>query len=423
MNRLSFVLPLLAISLLFTFGHGLTAPAPLDAAVENTFLGLLVTTEGSPTLGTTGGSPETTADNDQPLLFGWPFGANTSFTSLWLDGEAVSLRDTPPGAGPVSDGDAITTTWRVGDVEVTQTHALAPNPYTSRPDTVRITTTLRNTGAATHTVGVRVLLDLQVGGSDAPTALIPGDGVITTERDYRTPIPPFYRFFGAAAGGPDAVQALGLLTGPGVTPPNRVVLGRWSALDRTVWEYTATPEAPLDDSALALWWEPAPLPPGATRTLSTAYGLARRVTGDAWFDAPVRVGCAERGFTVTLWVRNRGERAWAGGQAVLTLPAGLVLAEGETAVKAMGDVPPGGARSVTWHLVAAQPGDWAYSAAVSFAEGDPLATEGTVRVLPCAGTPTPTVTPTVTVAPSVTPTTTVGRSVYLPLIRKGNRGP
>ena len=263
MNRLSFVLPLFAISLLFTSAHGLTPPAPLDTAVENPFLGLLVTTGGSPTLGTTGGSPKTTADDDQPLLFGWPFGANTSFTSLWLDGEAVSLRDTPPNTGPVSDGDAITTTWMVGDVEVTQTHALARNPYPGRPDTMRITTTLRNTGA-THTVGVRVRLDPQVGGSDAPTVLIPsaglrtgpGEGVVTTEREYRSPIPPFYRLFGVATGEPDAVQALGLLASPGMTPPDRVVLGRWSVLDGTIWEYTVTPATLLDDSALALWWTP-----------------------------------------------------------------------------------------------------------------------------------------------------------------------
>jgi len=310
---------LIPLALLFSFSllfsHSLTTPTPLDAAVENPFLGLLVTTEGSPALGTTGGSPETTADDDQPLLFGWPFGANTSFTSLWLDAEAVSLRDTPPAGGPVSDGAAITTTWVVGDIEVTQTHALASNPYSGRPDTTLITTTLRNTGAATHTVGVRVLLDLQVGGSDAPTVLIPsaglrtgpGEGVVTTEREYRSPIPPFYRLFGVATGEPDAVQALGLLASPGMTPPDRVVLGRWSVLDGTVWEYTVTPATLLDDSALVLWWDPAPLVPEAARTFSTFYGLARWVTGDTWFDAPVRVRCAERGLTATLWVRNRGE--------------------------------------------------------------------------------------------------------------------
>lgn len=100
---------------------------------------------------------------------------------MWIDGAATSLRDTTPTAGPTAEGDAIMITWTVGEVEIIQTHALATNPYTGRPDTMQVTTTLRNTGAAEHEAGVRVLLDVLVGGSDVATLLVPGAGVVTTE--------------------------------------------------------------------------------------------------------------------------------------------------------------------------------------------------------------------------------------------------
>lgn len=421
-------------------------PAPLDAAVSNAFLDLLVNDAGSPALRTTGGSPATPADDDQPLLFG----ANTSFTSVWIDGTATSLRDTAPTAGPTADGDAITTAWAVGEVEITQTHALATNPYTGRPDTMQVTTTLRNTGATEHTAGVRVLLDVLVGGSDVATLLIPSTGlragpdagVVTTEQDYQATLPLFYRIFGEAESQPDAVQALGLLVAPETTPPDRFVVGEWSELDATVWDYTVTPDAALDDSAVAMWWAPASLAPGATRSVTAFYGLAGWVATEAWFDAPAGVACEDRGFTAMLWVRNQGEAAWTGGQATLTLPAGLALAEGESITRPLGDVPAGDTRSVTWRLVATQVGDWTYSAQVTFAEGDPLTAEGTVSVPACDGTSTPTHTPTATLpatatltpatpvpvqasptlTPTGTPTTTEEWDVYLPLIRRDDQG-
>jgi len=429
---LSLLLPVLSLAI--AFSQPAVAPAPLDAAVSNASLDLLVNDAGSPALRTTGGSPTTPADDDEPLLFG----ANTSFTSVWIDGTATSLRDTAPTAGPTASGDAITTTWMVGEIEITQTHALVTNPYTGRPDTMQVTTTLHNAGATEHTAGVRVLLDVLVGGSDVATLLVPGVGVVTTEQDYQAALPPFYRIFGEARGQPDAVQALGLLVAPGTTLPDRFVVGEWSGLDATVWDYTITPDAALDDSAVALWWAPAPLAPGAMRSVTTFYGLAGWVAADVWFDAPTGVTCEDRGFTAMLWVRNRDGTARTGGQATLTLPAGLALAEGETATRTLGDVPAGNAQSISWQLVATQAGDWTYSAQITFTEGEPLTAEGTVSVPACDGTPTPTPTPTATLPATATltpttpvpvqasptptlagtPTTTEEWDVYLPLIRR-----
>jgi hypothetical protein len=428
MKYLSLSLLLPVLSLAIAFSQPAIMPAPLDAAVSNAFLDLLVNDAGAPALRTTGGTPTTPADDDEPLLFG----ANTSFTSVWIDGTATSLRDTTPTAGPTAEGDAITTTWTVGEIEITQTHALATNPYTGRPDTMQVTTTLRNAGASEHEAGVRVLLDVLVGGSDVATLLVPGAGVVTTEQDYQATLPLFYRIFGEAESQPDAVQALGLLVAPGTTPPDRFVVGRWSELDATVWDYTVTPDAALDDSAVAMWWAPASLAPGATRSVTTFYGLADWTAADAWFDAPAGVTCDEREFTATLWVRNRGETARTGGEATLTLPAGLALAEGETAAKMLEDVPPQDARSIVWRLVATQTGDWTYSAQVTFTEGESLTAGGTMSVPACDGTPTPTNTPTATMTvtvtlapitsptltPTGTPTTTEEWDVYLPLIRR-----
>jgi len=65
-------------------------------------------------------------------------------------------------------------------------------------------------------------------------------------------------------------------------------------------------------------------------------------------------------FVLSVRVSNVGEQVAAGVSLSLdmSMAQGLMLAPGESLVKMVGNVPPGGSRDVSWSLIALNPGDW-----------------------------------------------------------------
>ncbi len=177
------------------------------------------------------------------------------------------------------------------------------------------------------------------------------------------------------------------------------------------------PNRPVGDSAVALYWEPKELAPGAAATWVTYYGLAGVGGGNAWIDAPVNITSDEPGFSATLWVTNLSDADFTGGEARIVLPQGLRLAEGETERKPMASVPVnGGAQSVTWRLVGDGQADatYPYSATVTFQAGSgPLSADASVAYRYLAP-PAPTV--TTEPSPTATPTNTPVPPVVAPVV-------
>jgi len=266
-------LSLAILLIMVTASRSNVAAAP-GVSLSNAFVEALVTKEGSLVMGTTGGDPGTPDDDNKPLLGTYPDESTTSFTSLRIDSQDFSLRDQPPASGPIQVGEAIVTAWRLADIAVDQIHDLAVNPYTGRPDVVRIQYVITNTSQITHQVGARVLLDVTVGDNDGSAYLVPGAGQVQAEREWQAPdIPGDYLAFESPDYAAASLTAQGILTGHSATTPDRFVIAPWAGLDGSVWDYDVTPGTPLGDSATALWWLPRPVGPGQTLTLTTFYGL------------------------------------------------------------------------------------------------------------------------------------------------------
>ena len=67
--------------------------------------------------------------------------------------------------------------------------------------------------------------------------------------------------------------------GPGIDRPDKVVLSNWKRLSDSPWAFDVNPQRnftlipySINDSAIALFWEPAPVGRGASRRLSFAMG-------------------------------------------------------------------------------------------------------------------------------------------------------
>ena len=259
------------------------------------------------------------------------------------------------------------------------------------------------------------MLDIAIGrvgpvveGDGAPY-FVPGAGNLTHEAEFTGNIPAIWKAFESLDFDPASTKGQGILVGPGAIPPDRLVLARWGRYEQGdgirfyPWDYSVDPAAGLTlDSAVAVYWNPRDLSPGASRTVTTFDGLAGPGGGQAWIDAPVALQCPDLTFSVTHWVANTGDEPFTNGSSTIALPNELQIVDGP-ATQPLNTIQPGAARSATWQL-RPQPGlqgNFSYSVTSQFETGtQPLTTGSSVQVPLCATPEPPTPIPTPTATPS-----------------------
>ncbi len=387
--------------------------------VTNAFVRADIGPSGVWALGTTGGDPGTLLDDDKELLYGFRPGGNSQLGSSFTTIRVVSpagVFDTVPvvAADQVDQGDRVATVWLTQAqhrVRVTQTLRIVPNAYSGYPDAVAFRYDLANLDSVTVALGVRTLLDVQIGATDGAPYIVPGVGSVTQEREFVGEfVPPFWLAFESQVFDPNQLRGLGLLRGPDLTPPDRMVIARWRHIQDTQWDYAIEPtEAVTVDSAVALYWQPQEVAPGAVRTIQSLYGVAGSRGGSAFLTAPLSASCGTS-FVAALFVSNFDPAPLSGGLATVVLPPGLRLVAGESATKPMPEIAPGGTGSVAWQLVlgAAEQGPRRIQANAVFDGGRQFAAQADLDAICLTPTPSPThpatPSPTPTLAPTATPT-------------------
>lgn len=302
--------------------------------------------------------------SEYKIMYGWP-GTGTSFTTVKVDGVPSDFGGSAGTFTTVPhELDALTNTavWTAGGVATTQTIRLVTNPDTGRVDTAAITYTSRNTDDVSHSVGLRLMNDVDVNDNDGASFRLPSLGSLTTERDLTgTDIPDTFQVFADLSDTQHIAAAR--LSGAGATAPDRLVIGQWPGLVSTLWDYTTTPGLAITgDSAYAVFWNPVSLAPGASRTITTYYGLsdisvdlrpplALGVSGPTTMSM-YRNSYTPNPFTVTATVANVGTLPATGVTLTLNLPPGLRTTSPNPVV--VGNLAPGGAeRQVSWQVTAA----------------------------------------------------------------------
>lgn len=347
--------------------------------MANQYIAILVNNSPSETgrfaIDTTGGDPGRTGDESATLIYGYPL-PWTSYTTVRIDGRDYifggpttrragqsGLFGTSLEAPTVADG-TIRTSWQLGPLRVTQSLSFAESTTTGLNDTVRISYTLQNTDSAPHQVGLRIMLDTMLGENDgAPFRF--GERAVTTDTAYLgADVPEFFQAFDTLQ--EPKVMAQGTLRDASVTTPSRVLVSNWGSLADGPWDFDFSPGRDFTrkgeyglDSAIALYWDPAPLAGGEKRTYGTLYGLGgiTIVPGELVLGvtSPARVSADARHpaeFTVVAYVQNAGEGAARNVVASLALPSGLALARGEQPRKALGKLEPGETGQASWKVVA-----------------------------------------------------------------------
>jgi hypothetical protein len=337
------------------------------------------------------------AHPDKPKKLTFDEWGRSNNTCLRVDSEEV-LFGQPPGRfvaakeplGPDTHGrprNGVGCRWELPrkKVLVTQEVEIVPGEQSRKRDTCLVRYILENKDRQPHRVGIRFLLDTFIGANDGVPFTIPGAaGLCDTQMLFATDaeVPDFIQALeNDDLLHPGTVAHLQFKVGHQIESPTKVQLGGWpnhelqqfgfeKAKDMlTLWEVPLIDMRGLDhraqrigrradpDSAVTMYWEERPLPPGKRREVGFAYGLGAVSSGEGGGRLLLTVGGRlVRGgeFTLTALVQN----PLPDERLTLTLPPGFKLVEG-TAEQVVPPVPAGATRPtspVTWRVRAADDG-------------------------------------------------------------------
>ncbi len=230
-------------------------------------------------LGITGGLPETSFDDNKPILFGHP-SPYSSFTTIWIDGKEMifgsndgSLAEDPYIS---RDGKSIGRSWTYHNLEIQQKVALVKSEWseTKYEDTAQLQYIIANNDQVPHEVGIRILFDTMLGKDD--DALIRTSNYPYTgyEQDFYAPEIPAWWTAIEGEKNKTIFSVQGTLKDYGATIPDRFSIVNWSNTFKTRWEYQSNPNLEvINDSGVALWWSPVTIQPGNVRIVCTYVGL------------------------------------------------------------------------------------------------------------------------------------------------------
>jgi hypothetical protein len=160
-----------------------------------------------------------------------------------------------------STDDTVNITWSAPIITVKETFKIDGSK-------LQITLTIENTSEQNIEIGVRYLLDTKLGEKGVHFAA--DDLPVATETDYVWATP--YEL--VTSDGEDVDLHL-MLSGDGITDPDRVVVANWKRLNDSSWTFQSNQDRDfsllpysINDSAVALYFEPEQVPSSTVKSLS-----------------------------------------------------------------------------------------------------------------------------------------------------------
>ena len=324
--------------------------------LSNEYIAVNAAANGRFTIGTTGGDPDRSKDDNKNLIYGHP-GGNTSFTTVRVNGKSYvySCNNTSFDS---ENGYAVSSNIFDG-IMTEQKLSIKENTATNREDTVEIKYTVTNTSEETKPAGLRIMMDTMLGSNDAAPFRVPQYGSITTETEFSgNEIPQFWQAFDNLTN--PTVIAQGRFYSSSGVKPDKVQFTSWSRVRNTYWGYTVKPGYGNGDSAVSVIWDEKPLAPGESREYVTYYGLSEfsedlslplalsvysdssiNVVGNRYIPDPV---------DVTAYVQNVSQNTAEDVSVRIELPEGLCLADGSEEVQHIGTMTPNQLLQLGWRV-------------------------------------------------------------------------
>lgn len=235
--------------------------------LENEYIGISLASNGRFTIGTTGGNPDITTDDNKKLLYGYP-GGTTSYTTVRINGRSHIYSALSGSFDEVQNNHVSSNTYDGINVE----QSLTIVEGADRDDLVEIKYTVKNSSSTTQNVGLRIMLDTMLGSNDSAPFRVAGYGNVTTETEFNGDDIPFYWQAFDSLTNPQ-VTAIGQFWSDNGNNPDTVQFTNWRNVYGTDWGYQVKGTS-NGDSAVSIIWNEDSLQPNETKEYVTYYGLS-----------------------------------------------------------------------------------------------------------------------------------------------------
>jgi hypothetical protein len=167
--------------------------------------------------------------------------------------------------------------WQSKTLRVSQDFYFLSPPGAAAVTGVQITVTLTNVGSSPLSVGLRDCLDTYLGESQQAHFDTQPGGAVTAETTFGSDR--MIRYWLSAGKKPAGVGLQRIVSGPGITAPDRIVFANWKRLNEVSWAYDTSigrsfnllPYS-INDSAVCQYYEPVSIPPGGSRRIVSVLG-------------------------------------------------------------------------------------------------------------------------------------------------------
>lgn len=229
-----------------------------------------------------------------PLLYDQE--TRTSYATLHFDQRQYKLGDSPEFriASVKAAGAAAKIEYRSSFAVVTQTFAFEASPGASSVDSMSIRFEIENTSSREARIGLRFLFDTWLGEKQAAHFTWQGLGPSATETMVKADQAQTWLRSSADPEGTDPGKAaLQLTLVAPATVPDFSIAANWKRLNDAQWaletnasrNFTLLPYS-VNDSAVATYYEPAMVRPGATRSITLLLGARSDAYGPSSAVAP-----------------------------------------------------------------------------------------------------------------------------------------
>lgn len=209
-----------------------------------------------------------------PLLYDQE--VRTTYPTLLVDQKAYKLGDAPEFRTTVSKdaSGGVNIEYRSSFCVVRQSLSFAASAGASLSDGIVISLTMENVSQKDSSVGLRYLLDTWLGEKAGIHFVASSGAVLGTEVLYGADsAEPWIRSPG------DSGASLQVALSAPATRPDRVIVANWKRLNDAPWtietnaarNFTLLPYS-VNDSALALYYDPVVVRPGSSRTFNVVLG-------------------------------------------------------------------------------------------------------------------------------------------------------
>jgi len=166
--------------------------------------------------------------------------------------------------------------WTSTVLKVTERFSFLKSKGSSLSDGYKITVTMENSSDNTSYIGIAYLFDTFLGEDQNSHFFLDTGAKITSEDSYSRNFPAYW----VSPSKDSTVPGLqGMVRGPGITVPSKIIFANWKRLKDNLWNYTVKKSRnfnlipySINDSAVAFIYDPIRIESKSERTIVLAMG-------------------------------------------------------------------------------------------------------------------------------------------------------